>query len=276
MSGVHRYETEEMEDKAREALREAFDWLVKFGYGLGYRTALKQDGCNIGILNSKDLSFRWSISTRPVSVCFNYQGDSLYWEKYYSIRFAEFVPFTANESNRFPPAFIEEIASKVDELIKRFYPGAAQDSAIKICAVCLSMGINRPYGKLGDHYTYAEYPRVTVCFPFAGRWVCQECQAMICLPEVCEELPPEPKASQIERAKMTKTLRFEILERDLFTCKTCGRSPLTGDNIKLEVDHIHPIAKGGLTIHENLHALCEECNRGKRDKIVEQLSLLSI
>ncbi|MDR0604475.1 MAG: HNH endonuclease [Bacteroidales bacterium] len=58
-------------------------------------------------------------------------------------------------------------------------------------------------------------------------------------------------------------MRFTILMRDGFTCKTCGRSPLKNLNVVLHVDHIIPWSKGGETIPENLETKCEKCNLGK-------------
>lgn len=56
--------------------------------------------------------------------------------------------------------------------------------------------------------------------------------------------------------------RFEIFKRDDFTCKYCGRrSP----DVVLEVDHIHPVSKGGTDDEMNLITSCWECNRGKSD-----------
>lgn len=66
-----------------------------------------------------------------------------------------------------------------------------------------------------------------------------------------------------ERSKLTPSLRMSILKRDNFHCRLCGRG--VEDGAKLEVDHIIPIAKGGLTEEENLWTLCFECNRGKSD-----------
>ena len=43
--------------------------------------------------------------------------------------------------------------------------------------------------------------------------------------------------------------RFAILKRDAFTCQYCGRSAPT---VELQVDHIHPVSKGGEDIDENL------------------------
>ena len=39
------------------------------------------------------------------------------------------------------------------------------------------------------------------------------------------------------------------------------------DGVKLHVDHIFPIAKGGRTDPSNLRTLCDQCNLGKKDKI---------
>lgn len=68
-----------------------------------------------------------------------------------------------------------------------------------------------------------------------------------------------------ERAKMTPSLRYEILKRDNFHCVLCGRG--TEDGVKLEVDHIIPVSKGGKTEPSNLRTLCRDCNRGKSDKL---------
>ena len=64
-----------------------------------------------------------------------------------------------------------------------------------------------------------------------------------------------------ERKKMSPKLRYEVLRRDGFRCVLCGKT--VDDGIKLEVDHIKPVSKGGLTVLENLRTLCDECNGGK-------------
>lgn len=66
-----------------------------------------------------------------------------------------------------------------------------------------------------------------------------------------------------QRALMTSKLRLAIKERDNYTCCNCGNSPRIEPNLLLEVDHIKPIAKGGLTIESNLQTLCWKCNRNK-------------
>ena len=52
-------------------------------------------------------------------------------------------------------------------------------------------------------------------------------------------------------------LRREILERDGFVCKTCGRRK------NLQVDHIIPRSKGGKDVPENLVTSCRHCNISK-------------
>lgn len=56
-------------------------------------------------------------------------------------------------------------------------------------------------------------------------------------------------------------LRWEILERDRFTCTYCGRP--VSDGIQLHVDHVVPWADGGSDHRDNLVTACADCNLGK-------------
>lgn len=71
-----------------------------------------------------------------------------------------------------------------------------------------------------------------------------------------------------QRAMMTAKLRTQIKERDNFTCCQCGNSVRAEPNLLLEIDHIIPISKGGLTREENLQTLCWKCNRSKGARMV--------
>lgn len=71
-----------------------------------------------------------------------------------------------------------------------------------------------------------------------------------------------------QRAMMTTKLRTFIKERDKYTCCQCRNSIEKEPNLLLEVDHIIPIAKGGLTREDNLQTLCWKCNRNKGAKLV--------
>lgn len=70
-----------------------------------------------------------------------------------------------------------------------------------------------------------------------------------------------------QRALMTSKLRQQIKERDHFTCKYCGASISKEPNLLLEIDHIVPVSKGGLTTEDNLQTLCWRCNRKKSNKV---------
>ena len=74
----------------------------------------------------------------------------------------------------------------------------------------------------------------------------------------------QKESKEYQRRIMTDSLRYDIMKRDGFHCVLCGRG--AEDGVKLHVDHIIPVSKGGKTVPENLRTLCENCNLGKRDK----------
>lgn len=53
-------------------------------------------------------------------------------------------------------------------------------------------------------------------------------------------------------------------ENGEYVCAHCGNKFRTREN--LQIDHIVPMAKGGLTVPENLQVLCRNCNLKKGDK----------
>lgn len=70
-----------------------------------------------------------------------------------------------------------------------------------------------------------------------------------------------------QRALMTSKLREKIKQRDDYTCCNCNLSIEDEQNLLLEIDHIIPVSKGGLTTENNLQTLCWRCNRTKGAKI---------
>ena len=68
-----------------------------------------------------------------------------------------------------------------------------------------------------------------------------------------------------ERKKLTPGLRYQILNRDGYRCQICGTSAIEG-SVRLEIDHVVPVAKGGRTEPKNLRTLCQDCNSGKSDR----------
>jgi hypothetical protein len=55
-------------------------------------------------------------------------------------------------------------------------------------------------------------------------------------------------------------VRIRVLKRDRFTCVYCGK---TGAESELEIDHIHPVSKGGSHHVSNLVTACRTCNQAK-------------
>lgn len=74
---------------------------------------------------------------------------------------------------------------------------------------------------------------------------------------------PEPERKIVFRTPVPKKMRFRVFRRDNYRCRLCGMT--SQDGVRLECDHIVPVAKGGKTIPANLWTLCQPCNSGKSD-----------
>lgn len=71
----------------------------------------------------------------------------------------------------------------------------------------------------------------------------------------------------------SKRMRFNVLNRDNFTCQYCGRQV---PNVKLHVDHITPRARGGRDSIDNYITACSDCNQGKHiTKLLQFPSVLA-
>lgn len=69
-----------------------------------------------------------------------------------------------------------------------------------------------------------------------------------------------------ERKEKDKTNnRWQIFNRDNFTCQYCGKNP-TEDGAKLHLDHIKPKIDGGTDDFGNLVTACIQCNLEKSTK----------
>lgn len=75
------------------------------------------------------------------------------------------------------------------------------------------------------------------------------------------------KSAAGQRALMTTRLRNLIKSRDKHTCRYCKVSLAAEPHLLLEVDHIIPVSKGGMSTDENLQTLCWRCNRTKSNKV---------
>ena len=60
-------------------------------------------------------------------------------------------------------------------------------------------------------------------------------------------------------------LRLQTFERDDYTCQYCGMR-----GVRLECDHVVPVARGGPTVLSNLTTACFSCNRRKGAKLLAE------
>jgi hypothetical protein len=67
------------------------------------------------------------------------------------------------------------------------------------------------------------------------------------------------------RSAMPPSLREKTIERDGFVCTYCGTTEGA-----FEIDHIHPVSRGGENDLDNLCVACAPCNRSKRNLLVSE------
>jgi hypothetical protein len=81
------------------------------------------------------------------------------------------------------------------------------------------------------------------------------------------KIPAEPSLDlRAKRKSISTKLRLEVMNRDKFKCKLCGKSPANDVGIQLEIDHAVSLFNGGSNEIENLQTLCNLCNNGKKNK----------
>ncbi|MES2460857.1 MAG: HNH endonuclease [Armatimonadota bacterium] len=77
-----------------------------------------------------------------------------------------------------------------------------------------------------------------------------------------------PRRMRIARApRVEKIDRALIIARDDSTCYLCGRRV---EKKTLQIDHVHPLAKGGSHTYDNLRVACASCNSRKDDLMLEE------
>lgn len=71
------------------------------------------------------------------------------------------------------------------------------------------------------------------------------------------------KPDTTDEGQISQKLRAEVIHAAHGRCKMCGRT-IEGHGVALVVDHKRPRDWGGSNERENLWAICEECNAGKK------------
>ena len=138
--------------------------------------------------------------------------------------------------------------------------------------------------KNSEKYKQIEYQKFCEDIDFAKYIFNEETTdfANACIDEVSyalggtssRRMPSKDEYVSEQRRLMTPSLRYDIMKRDGFRCVICGRG--AEDGVKLHVDHIKPVSKGGKTTPSNLRTLCQDCNIGKSAKYDSDDSAYSI
>lgn len=147
------------------------------------------------------------------------------------------------------PKFIFKIAEK-----KLFAKNTLKP--VTDCVFNVRMSYSSPKGKVNLSKSGS--------FSFEDMFVCLESVSRHVLDRATRE-----HLIAVERGEVSDSLRYDILNRDNFTCVICGASARQG--VHLHVDHIVPVSKGGKSTPDNLRTLCERCNIGKSNKIETNL-----
>jgi HNH endonuclease len=82
---------------------------------------------------------------------------------------------------------------------------------------------------------------------------------------VFAELEQPTYSDRLAKRRIPYQLRAKVLLRDGARCRKCRAL------IRLEVDHIVPVSKGGRTEESNLQTLCRRCNRRKWKKLAPRI-----
>ena len=87
-----------------------------------------------------------------------------------------------------------------------------------------------------------------------------------------------PECAQIASDRQLESKKhltyFDILSRDGFRCQYCGSTP--ADGVKLVVDHIYPISRGGKSEPINLITSCQRCNGCKHGKLLPKSTMADL
>lgn len=122
------------------------------------------------------------------------------------------------------------------------------------CVLCLTPALT-----LAEANRFDLEDEQPIFMTIGKRRLCAKCAGVVM--DVYEGRLPSAMPDTSGRKSIPSEIRWEVWERDDFTCRRCG------SRRNLEVDHIHPHARGGAHELSNFQTLCGTCNRSKGAKI---------
>lgn len=91
----------------------------------------------------------------------------------------------------------------------------------------------------------------------------------ICSPE-CKSI--RNKKKRLEEKQITD---FIVFQRDNFCCVYCGKSSIE-DGVKLHIEHIYPIKRGGKSDLFNIATSCSKCNNKKSANMISEDNIIRL
>jgi hypothetical protein len=191
-----------------------------------------------------------------------------YFMKYFSIR--------ADQETLADVQRVAEDISRLEEAVSNVKGREAEITArIKPPTFILKRYAGEFWNQIGAHLSpiHVPYPRYKFQYTSAGGNSGQtstlelDTPTLDALSATLVQKIRWTKSAAGQRALMTVRLRGEIKKRDHYTCLQCAVSVAAEPHLLLEIDHIMPVSKGGLSTPENLQTLCWRCNRSKGSKV---------
>lgn len=247
---VSSYLLDEIEEKIHRWLIEITYW---YGWERGFNAYEKERGKSQPLekgfflmgweAQPKDFEFRWYIS-----YCHFYlnlkdcRNNSLSSFIMGGKPLDNIVAIHKNDAEKIKAHNGEKLAKRLEDLIKKFFPGIHQGNGLRICPSQFHHG-----------------PHLSVCKWIGGTWLCESCIDQLGLSEDQDYIILPLKKHQNEMKRLTPERKLVALQRDQFTCQKCGVSPVNTRDIQLRVRHIIPVTEGGKTTPDNLKTVCSEC-----------------
>jgi len=253
-----------------ESLKNTFSSVEQINYGTAeIKNQSRHNYKGMKNLNTKKSEFIYDCSS---SVLKNAQNQPFkYLCKYFNIKTSEeSLQKFENLLNNFSAA--EEGKSLLVNELKRIKVSISKDIPIIIRTLSMKKFMKKVGFQTVDLST-VYFPVYTFRYVSSGGNKSASCNITLDVDnlnnfvEYLSNIVKFRKSAAGQRALMTSKLRQFIKERDSFTCQKCSLSIRDERNLLLEIDHIIPIAKGGLSEESNLQTLCWRCNRTKGSKI---------
>ncbi len=258
-----------------DTLEEVLKWLIRLNYWYGWlsgkeaeKECQKHGAASDRLilydyeLNSEKLEYRWYrnhgriyLQIRELGRPFSHTTSSITDFIWDGKPLNELLVFGYNTIGQYSHEFLVEIVDAADKMIRQFFPGIRARESFRICF--------SPIHSIKSHALTAEndaVPIIDFCNQIGEKWYCTDCQERFTLDMEHFEIPTGmTKKQEAMFARLTPTLALSILERDGFSCTSCQRSPLKGDNVVLKVVHRVPVTEKGKTVDENLATICQNC-----------------